>query len=101
MCVSELHRRLSTKASLHLHTAAACYPHADKMEAGARSRVGARFGHGGEDAYFVVSERRARLHVVGVADGVGGWQSTCHRDSKPLSVAEPPPARTRAASHQG
>ena len=56
-----------------MHTAAACYPHADKMEAGQKSRVGSRFGHGGDDAYFVVSDQQTGLHVVGVADGVARW----------------------------
>ena len=59
---------------VYLHTVAAVYPHADKMQAGERSRVQRDFGHGGEDAYFVVSDRQTDLHVFGVADGVAGWK---------------------------
>ena len=59
----------------YLQTGAACYPHADKLQDGQRSRIQREFGTGGEDAYFVVNDRQTDVGgVVGVADGVGGWR---------------------------
>ena len=57
MILSNFVCRSDESKGLKLLSAAFCLPHPDKEDTG------------GEDAYFICSEK----HVVGVADGVGGW----------------------------
>eukprot|EP00899_Mesostigma_viride_P016099 jgi/Mesvir1/24490/Mv21845-RA.1 len=60
-------------------TAAACVPHPDKLQEGAKSVVRKNGGNAGEDAYFISHIRGEgggpRLVVLGVADGVYMWRS--------------------------